>query len=106
LERIAIESKSIPKFAACVFILIFNPNFAVVEVLSRDGIESQKKTATCHPSDDVQYCNLGWMEQFSTRQSDHSKHLPERTSIDPVLPTRLNQVPIDKSTTPLEIRGY
>jgi len=34
------------------FQLIFNPNLAMVEVLSGD-VESKKKAATCHPTDDV-----------------------------------------------------
>jgi len=45
--------------------LLFNPNHVMVEVLSRDGIESKKKAATCHPTDDVQDRNLGRIEQFS-----------------------------------------
>ena len=94
------------KVCSLCFQLIFNPNLAMVEVLSGDGIESKKKASTCHPSDDVQDCNLRWIEQFSTRQSDHSKHLQKRISSYPELPTRLKQVPIGKSTTPLGIRGY
>jgi len=57
------------------FQLLFNPNLAVVEVLSRDGIESKEKAATCHPTDDVQNCNLGRIEQFSACASDRSKYL-------------------------------
>jgi len=51
------------------FQLLFNPNLAMVEVLSRDGFESKKKAATCHPTDDVQDCNLGRIKQFSTCES-------------------------------------
>ena len=78
----------------------------MVEVFSRDGIESKKKAATCHPTDNMQDCNLVWSEQFSTRQSHHSKYLPKRTSSYPAFPPRLNQVLMGKSTTPLEIRCY
>jgi len=46
------------------------------------------------------------IKQFSACESDHSRYLPKRISSYPALPTRLNQVPIGKSTTPLEIRGY
>ena len=105
MERIAIESKSIPKFAGVRFQLLFNPNLAMVEVFSRDGIESKKKAATCHPTDDMQDCNFGRSEQFSTRQLDHSKHLPKRTSSYPALPTRFNQVLMGKSTSSLIMRG-
>ena len=61
------------KVCSLRFQLLFNPNLAVVEVLSRDGTESKKKTATCHPTDDAQDCNLGLTEQFSACQSDHRK---------------------------------
>ena len=78
---------------------------AMVEVLSRDGIESKKKATTCHPIDDVQDCNLGRIEKFSECESDHSKHLPKRTSSYPALPPRLNQVLMGKSNTLLIMRG-
>ena len=42
------------KVCSLRFQLLCNPNLAVVEVLSRDGIEPKKKAATCHPTDDVQ----------------------------------------------------
>ena len=78
------------KVCSLRFQLLFNPNLAVVEVLSRDGIESKKKAATCHPTDGVQDCNLGRIEQFSACESDHSKYISKRTSSYPALPpTRL-----------------
>ena len=56
----------IDKVCSLRFQLLFNPNLAMVEVLSRDGIESKKKAATCHPTDDVQDCNLGRIKQFGS----------------------------------------
>ena len=64
------------KVCSLSFQLLFNPNLAMVEVLSGDGIESKKKAATWHPTDDVQDRHLGRIEQSSACELDHSKYLP------------------------------
>jgi len=33
--------------------LIFNPNLAMVEILSRDGIELKKEATACHKPNDM-----------------------------------------------------
>jgi len=81
----------IDKVCSLRFQLLFNPNLAMVEVLSRDGIESKKKAATCHPTDDVQDCNLGRIKQFSACESDDSKYLPKKRFKLPCITTQIER---------------
>jgi len=79
------------KVCSLRFQLLFNPNLAMVEVFSRDGIESKKKATACHPTDDVQDCNLGRIKQFSVCESDHSNYLPKKRFKLPCVTTQIER---------------
>ena len=95
------------KVCSLRFQLLFNPNLAMVEVLSRDGIESKKKAATCDPSDDVQDCNLGWIGEKSNGSNLFvwgGAGLTRGRPRDRIVDSRSNRLAID-STQPLSPSG-
>lgn len=59
------------KVSSLAFELFFDPILAVIEVLIGEWVVSQKEAPAYHTCHDMEYSNLGWIEDFSSSQPRH-----------------------------------